>query len=287
MKQREFKLQNKTNSRQMKKTKTRPVLLYSIIAVIAGVLSGILISSFMWKNEKVSSFKDIFNIEKSENIGSEEKPASSEKKEAGVQAEYKITKGQRYYTKPVEDGDKNILLIGEDASSGNYDTIIIASVSDDNKTIRLINFPRDIYIDYSEHVLSLLKKKSPKLYGAKGFQKINAAHTVGSRIEYEDNMGRFGDSNIDFLDFLTIIAIINMSNPSISAFWRSSKMACDSRTTCTCTYPCSRHGKCCECVAYHRRSGEVPGCFFSKAGEKTYDRSIENLYRDYKESRGR
>jgi len=27
--------------------------------------------------------------------------------------------------------------------------------------------------------------------------------------------------------------------------------------------------------------GEVPGCFFSAAGEKTYDRSIENLYRDY------
>jgi hypothetical protein len=26
----------------------------------------------------------------------------------------------------------------------------------------------------------------------------------------------------------------------------------------------------------------VPGCFFSKQGEKTYDRSIENLCRDYK-----
>jgi len=26
----------------------------------------------------------------------------------------------------------------------------------------------------------------------------------------------------------------------------------------------------------------VPGCFFSKAGEKTYDRSIVNLYNDYK-----
>ena len=61
-------------------------------------------------------------------------------------------------------------------------------------------------------------------------------------------------------------------------------MACDSRTTCTCTYPCSRHGKCCECVAYHRRSGKFR-VLFSKAGEKTYDRSIENLYRDYKESR--
>lgn len=62
-------------------------------------------------------------------------------------------------------------------------------------------------------------------------------------------------------------------------------MACNNNINCTCTYTsCSRHGKCCECAAYHRRSGEVPGCFFSKAGERTYDRSIENLYRDYKKN---
>jgi hypothetical protein len=50
---------------------------------------------------------------------------------------------------------------------------------------------------------------------------------------------------------------------------------------CPCTYPgCARHGTCCECVAYHRASGEVPGCFFSAQGEKTYDRSVEALARD-------
>jgi hypothetical protein len=44
---------------------------------------------------------------------------------------------------------------------------------------------------------------------------------------------------------------------------------------CTCTYPgCSRKGRCCECVEFHRRSGELPGCFFSKKDEATYDRSI-------------
>ncbi|MFP4162529.1 MAG: DUF6485 family protein [Chitinispirillaceae bacterium] len=48
---------------------------------------------------------------------------------------------------------------------------------------------------------------------------------------------------------------------------------------CTCL-SCSRRGKCCECVAYHRRSGEIPGCFFTPAGEKTYDRSIEALIHD-------
>jgi len=47
---------------------------------------------------------------------------------------------------------------------------------------------------------------------------------------------------------------------------------------CICTYDsCSRKGLCCECVRYHRDAGEIPGCFFSKAGEKTYDRSIGNF----------
>ena len=62
-------------------------------------------------------------------------------------------------------------------------------------------------------------------------------------------------------------------------------MACDNTNQCPCTYPCSRHGKCCKCVAYHRRNGEVPGCFFTQSEEKTYDRSIENFYRDYKNSK--
>ena len=50
---------------------------------------------------------------------------------------------------------------------------------------------------------------------------------------------------------------------------------------CTCTYePCGRKGICCECVAYHRRSGELPGCYFSEAAERTYDRSIAAFIRD-------
>lgn len=44
---------------------------------------------------------------------------------------------------------------------------------------------------------------------------------------------------------------------------------------CNCTYePCSRKGVCCECIAYHRRSGELPACYFTKEQEKTYNRSI-------------
>lgn len=55
---------------------------------------------------------------------------------------------------------------------------------------------------------------------------------------------------------------------------------------CTCTYGCSKAGVCCECVSFHRRRDEVPGCFFSKEGEATYDRSIEALYRDWQRRQG-
>ncbi len=49
---------------------------------------------------------------------------------------------------------------------------------------------------------------------------------------------------------------------------------------CTCTYePCSRKGVCCECVAYHRRNNEIPGCFFPSHIERTYDRSLSALKR--------
>jgi len=46
---------------------------------------------------------------------------------------------------------------------------------------------------------------------------------------------------------------------------------------CNCTYPCDKKGICCKCIAYHRSRNELPGCYFSKEKEATYDRSIENL----------
>lgn len=57
---------------------------------------------------------------------------------------------------------------------------------------------------------------------------------------------------------------------------------CENTRHCPCTFDCPRHGKCCECVAHHRDHNEgVPGCFFSKAAEATYDRSIRALAHDH------
>ena len=52
---------------------------------------------------------------------------------------------------------------------------------------------------------------------------------------------------------------------------------------CTCTYSCPKHGKCCDCVAYHLHNGEFPACFFSKEAEATYDRSLAALKQDREE----
>lgn len=44
---------------------------------------------------------------------------------------------------------------------------------------------------------------------------------------------------------------------------------------CNCTYdPCSRKGVCCDCLQYHLKSQELPGCCFPPNVEKTYDRSF-------------
>jgi hypothetical protein len=49
---------------------------------------------------------------------------------------------------------------------------------------------------------------------------------------------------------------------------------------CNCSYePCSRKGKCCECLHYHRRHGELPACFFHDDYEAGYDRSLNNFLR--------
>jgi len=47
---------------------------------------------------------------------------------------------------------------------------------------------------------------------------------------------------------------------------------------CTCTYePCSRKGICCDCLQYHWRMKELPGCLFPADAERTYDRSLKHF----------
>ncbi|TET89227.1 MAG: hypothetical protein E3J35_10065 [Methanomassiliicoccales archaeon] len=54
------------------------------------------------------------------------------------------------------------------------------------------------------------------------------------------------------------------------------------KENCNCTYePCSRKGKCCECLKYHWNMGELPACVFPDDVERTYDRSIQRFIQVY------
>lgn len=47
---------------------------------------------------------------------------------------------------------------------------------------------------------------------------------------------------------------------------------------CNCSYePCSRKGACCDCLTYHLKSRQLPGCCFPADAEATYDRSFEHF----------
>ena len=47
---------------------------------------------------------------------------------------------------------------------------------------------------------------------------------------------------------------------------------------CNCTYePCPRKGFCCDCMAYHLKSRELPACYFPADVEATWDRSYRRF----------
>ncbi|RPH32290.1 MAG: hypothetical protein EHM93_09940 [Bacteroidales bacterium] len=52
---------------------------------------------------------------------------------------------------------------------------------------------------------------------------------------------------------------------------------------CNCSYACNKHGVCCDCLAYHRKHGELPACYFPNDIEKGYNRSIDNFVNIVKE----
>lgn len=111
---------------------------------------------------------------------------------------YAITDGQRYYEELVSSKNINVLIIGPDVSGANYDTLMIASLNEEENKVEFVNLPRDIYIEYSDEVKSRLKKVWPSYSSSKGIYKINAAHSLGKRLGYKAENGRFGNPEYDF-----------------------------------------------------------------------------------------
>jgi LCP family protein required for cell wall assembly len=110
-----------------------------------------------------------------------------------------LTNGQKYYKTLVEEGSRNILLIGRDAVYGAYDSIIVLNIDDKNKSMKLISFPRDTYVDYNDKILSQLKEADPEKIEDPSIQKMNAVHAIGISLKYKYETGRFGKAtNMNF-----------------------------------------------------------------------------------------
>ena len=55
---------------------------------------------------------------------------------------------------------------------------------------------------------------------------------------------------------------------------------------CNCSYSgCSKKGMCCDCLHYHKMSGQMPACFFPDKDEMEYDRSVANFVKIWQEQK--
>jgi len=128
-------------------------------------------------------------------IKPEEEPLAADDNETVQEEAVKtLTVGKPYSQKLVEEGSKNILILGKDKVDNLYDTICIASIDKNNKNVKLIMIPRDTYIEYNQEILSKMDELG--ILHTPGIHKINSTHKVGSMIKYS---GRFKSGSISFL----------------------------------------------------------------------------------------
>ena len=110
-----------------------------------------------------------------------------------------MTKNQKYFESIVSSDSTNILLLGTEPTGFNFDTIIVLNIDRISQKVKVINFPRDIYIDYSNEILDAVGKVKPYLLNEKGINRINAAPSIGDTINYQKNTGRFNKPYVDFI----------------------------------------------------------------------------------------
>ncbi len=92
----------------------------------------------------------------------------------------------------------NILVIARDMEANLFDTLLIVSMDQDTGKVRLINIPRDLYVDYSPKAVSLIKPHLSNINSDPALRKINAAHKLGKIIKYRVDSSRFGTPDYDF-----------------------------------------------------------------------------------------
>ncbi len=177
---------NKKNKKTSNSLLTLVIILFIILIGVMGVYF------YMVKDAPVLDFIGQFLTTKdgAEAIRNKREPSSKP---------YNLTNNQKYIKDLAGKDSINVLIIGTDQVAGNHDTLMLASIDDATSEVKLINLPRDIYIDYSDKVKSELKKVWPSYAKSKGLYKINASHVIGQRINYKDGKGRFNNSEYDFV----------------------------------------------------------------------------------------
>jgi LCP family protein required for cell wall assembly len=187
----------KAGKGMQKKTKIALIILCTVIVVLAGVLILIIKPSGNEPVETVFQDNEIDNVTPTPELQEINEQDDEEVQEPEPEG---LTNGQRYYKDLVAEGSKNILLIGQDAVYHAYDTIIVLSLDEKNKEIKLINFPRDAYIDYNDKILNQLREADPEKAKDNSIQKMNAAHAIGISLLYKyETGGKFG--KVTFMNF--------------------------------------------------------------------------------------
>ncbi len=69
----------------------------------------------------------------------------------------------------------NLLVMARDVEANLYDTLLIVSMNPEDGAVRLVNIPRDLFVDYSEEAVSRISKKISGINDKPALRKINAA----------------------------------------------------------------------------------------------------------------
>ena len=92
----------------------------------------------------------------------------------------------------------NLLVVGRDVEANLYDTLLIVSMNPEDGAVRLVNIPRDLFVDYSDEAVARISKKIKGINQSAALRKINAAHKLGKLIGYREDNSRFGSPDYDF-----------------------------------------------------------------------------------------
>lgn len=92
----------------------------------------------------------------------------------------------------------NLLIMARDVEANLYDTLLVVSMNPEDGAVRLINVPRDLFVDYSEEAVSRISRKISGINESAALRKINAAHKLGKLIGYREENPRFHSPDYDF-----------------------------------------------------------------------------------------